>query len=120
MSKKNALGLKDAPSKANAHAGGRRALFQHLQDRSCQSGQSELCAVRRMGDLLELYRRDILRQRREFKKLREQEAAHALANLHLEHRLKELDTTIRRNCESYAELRNDYRVQCESLLNQHN
>lgn len=68
--------------------------------------------------MIESYRQDILRLRREFKKLRNQESSQELVNLHLRHRMAEIKKSIECGIEGWKALRADYFVQRACFMSQ--
>ena len=107
MSKKSLLGLKPLPmnerNKTEAHAS-----LKNIQD---HEASSELCSLGLMYELLKSYRKDFLKTRKEFKKLRDLHSTNRLANLHVEHKLKSLDEQVRSGLVNYNALRQDYIMQ---------
>jgi len=71
----------------------------------------EQYALHVMDDMMNTYRKEFLRLRRDYKILRDQESALGLAHIHIRHKLKQMDETIRRDLKSYGIMRIDYAMQ---------
>ncbi|MCE7887995.1 MAG: hypothetical protein DYH13_10915 [Alphaproteobacteria bacterium PRO2] len=77
-------------------------------------------ALQTMGEMIESYRHDILRWRQEYKKLRDQESNQELVNLHIRHRMAEIQKSIGNGIEAWSALRADYFVQRACIMGRKN
>ena len=93
-------------------------IIDELEKTQKRETSAECMALKMMADLIDMYRKDMLRQIRDFKTLRAQESYHAVANLHIRHRLKNMEDTIARGVESWSILRDDYFFQRACYMNE--
>ena len=78
-----------------------------------------MCGLRIMEHLLGEQRREILRLRWDYKKLRNLNGTQGLAVRHMTCKLVLMDDMVRRSMASYKDLRDDYRLQMACVLRQH-
>ena len=95
-----------------------QTIMDELSKCQDQCDDPQYFSLKLMGDLINDYRKDILQQRQEFKKLREKESSYALANLHIRQRMNEMDKAIRQSVANWTDLREDYFVQRVCFLGQ--
>ena len=88
-------------------------------NKQCEPGfMPKICVLRIMENMLGEQRREILRLRWDYKKLRNLNGTQGLAVQHMQYKLALMDEMIRRSMARYKDLRDDYRLQRACVLRQ--
>lgn len=117
MSKKSASGRGSRMGRED-HCLPVQTKIEQLNNPCEQDFMPEMCGLRVMEHMIGEQRREILRLRWDYKKLRNLNGTQGLAVRHMTYKLALMDDMIHRNMASYKDLRDDYRLQRACVLRQ--
>ena len=93
-------------------------IIDEIEKTQRQEKNPECLEIMLMADLIDGYRKELLRHIKEFKTLRRQESTRSLVTLHIRHKLNEMEETIKGGILSWATLRDDYFLQRACYMEQ--